>query len=67
MKVLAKSTDVLRAHPKIICEVAGRNSTMVADILTNCGYTLYDADQPTHLRVPIPFAAPNTLGIQRPN
>jgi len=35
---------------------------MVADILINCGYTLYDADQPTHMRVPIPFAAPNTLG-----
>jgi len=65
-KVLAKSTDVLRGNPKIICEVAGRNSTMVADILMNCGYTLYDADQPTHMRVPIPFAAPNTLGIRLP-
>jgi hypothetical protein len=66
-KVLAKATDVLHAHPKIICEVAGGNSTNVADILINCGYTLYDADQPAHMRIPIPFAAPNTLGIRLPN
>ena len=61
-KVLAKSTDVLHAHPTIICEVAGRNSTIVADILTNCGYTLYDGDQPAHMRVLYTFRSAEYIG-----
>jgi FkbM family methyltransferase len=65
-KVLAKAANVLRLHPKIICEVAARNSAVVTDILTGHGYTLYDADKPTQTRLPTPVASPNTLGIKLP-
>jgi len=66
-KALAKSSRVLQAHPKIICEVAEKNFTLVGEILSHYGYTLYDGDQPIRERVPKPLPSPNTLGIWLPH
>ena len=63
-KALAKAETVLQPDPKVICEVAGKNSTMVTRILTYHGYKLYDGNLPVHMRVPTPTAPPNTLGIR---
>jgi FkbM family methyltransferase len=62
--VLAGATLVLRRHPVIVCEVAVRNSEIVAEILGQHGYTLYDGDQPRHFRVPLTVAPPTTLASQ---
>ena len=61
--VLKGASGVLQARPTIICEVAGRNSTGVADILSAHGYVLYDGEQPGPRRSPAAAAPPNTLAI----
>ncbi len=60
-EVLAGGTTVLRSLPTIICEVAGRNSAGVAEVLSSYGYNLYDASQPESKRSPLSIAPPNTL------
>lgn len=66
-RVLTTAGRVLQAHPKIICEVAAKNSELVGEALSHYGYTLYDGDQPIHKRMPTPLASPNTLGIWLPH
>lgn len=62
--VLTSGADVLRAvHPTIICEVAGRNSTAIRDLLAGHGYVLYDGEQLAAQRNPVAIAPPNTLAI----
>ncbi len=61
--VLKGGGDVLRAHPTIICEVAGRNSATVRAILAAQGYVLYDGEQPADTRRPMSVAPANTLAI----
>ena len=63
VKVLGAAENVLRSHPKIICEVAGKNSEAVASILSEHDYTLYDGDAPAQMRVPTLAAAANTLAV----
>ena len=66
LAVLAGATHLLGHVPTIICEVAARNAAAVTDLLTACGYTLYDGDRPSRERVPVSVAPPNTLAIARP-
>ena len=66
-RVLAKSSSVLRARPKVICEVAAKNSVLIGDTLSKYGYALYDGDQPSQKRIPTRHASPNTLGIWVPS
>lgn len=65
-RVLAKASGVLRGHPKIICEVAAKNSSLVGGTFSHYGYTLFDGDKAPHERVPTSLASPNTLGIWLP-
>lgn len=60
-EVLAGGPTVLRSLPTIICEVAGRNSARVAEVLSSYGYNLYDASQPESKRSPLSVAPPDTL------
>ena len=64
--VLSGGPAVLRAHPRIICEVAKENATEVSDLLASSGYTLYDGEQPANQRLPASEAPPNTLAISGP-
>ena len=64
--VLAGGPAVLRAHPRIICEVAKENAAAVSDLLARSGYTLYDGEQPASQRLPASEAPPNTLAIRGP-
>jgi FkbM family methyltransferase len=61
--VLAGAGDLLRTHPRIICEVAARNSATVATILKDHGYTLYDGNQPAQKREALSLAPHNTLAL----
>ena len=62
-EVLKGAAAVLRAHPRIICEVAGENAVAVRDLLGESGYTLYDGELPVGQRLPVREAPPNTLAI----
>ncbi len=64
--VLAGGPAVLRAHPRIICEVAKENAATVSNLLARSGYTLYDGEQPASQRLPASEAPPNTLAIRGP-
>jgi FkbM family methyltransferase len=64
--VLAGGPAVLRAHPRIICEVAKENAAAVSNLLARSGYTLYDGEQPASQRLPTSEAPPNTLAIRGP-
>jgi FkbM family methyltransferase len=64
MAVLAGGSRVLELATAIICEVAGRNSAAVRDLLKAHGYALYDGDQPTGERMPVADAPPNTLAVR---
>jgi FkbM family methyltransferase len=61
--VLAGGSDVLRAHPTIICEVAARNAAEIGNILTCYGYVLYNGEEPAAGRTPAIAAPPNTVAI----
>jgi FkbM family methyltransferase len=63
--VLAGGSSVLKSLPTIICEVARPNAEVVAELLLEHGYSLYDGDRPKELRIPLPKAPPNTLAIGR--
>jgi FkbM family methyltransferase len=63
MKVLDGGADILRSAPVLICEVAGRSATAVADLLISYGYTLYDGALPLGERVPVTAAPPTTLAV----
>jgi len=65
-RVLSGGPAVLRAHPRIICEVAKENAAEVSDLLAASGYTLYDGGQPPNQRLPASEAPPNTLAIGGP-
>jgi FkbM family methyltransferase len=62
-QVLAGAGEVLRARPRIICEVAGENAAAVGARLRALGYTLYDADQAAADRVAMDSAPYNTLAV----
>jgi FkbM family methyltransferase len=61
--VLAGAGDLLRTHPKVICEVAARNSATVTGILKDHEYTLYDGNQPAQKREALSLAPHNTLAV----
>jgi FkbM family methyltransferase len=63
LKVLAGGPQVLRACPRIICEVQGENAAAVAALLVAHGYTLHDGEQPAAQRVCLDAAPFNTLAI----
>ena len=62
--VLAGGSHVLGLARTVICEVAGRNSAVVRDILSRHGYTLYDGDLPANERVAVDDAPANTLAVR---
>jgi FkbM family methyltransferase len=64
--VLAGAGNLLRTHPRVICEVAARNSAAVTGILNNHEYTLYDGNQPAQERKALSLAPHNTLGLHTP-
>lgn len=64
MHVLAGAAHILQSHPTIICEVASAHSETLGELLRSHGYTVYDGDQPTSRRMPLPAAPPNTLAIR---
>lgn len=66
MAVLTGGPHVLERSSKIICEVAASNSSAVRDTLIRHGYVLYDGDQPSDDREPVPTAPPATLAIREP-
>jgi len=61
--VLAGGSHVLGFARTVICEVAGRNSAVVRDMLGRHGYTLY-GDLPANERVPVDDAPANTLAVR---
>jgi FkbM family methyltransferase len=61
--VLAGGASVLRARPKVICEVAGCNAATAGSLLASHGYTLYDGQQLAADRTPVAVAPPETLAI----
>ena len=61
--VLAGGSHVLGLARTVICEVAGRNSAVVRDMLGRHGYTLY-GDLPANERVPVDDAPANTLAVR---
>jgi FkbM family methyltransferase len=61
--VLTGARNLLRAHPKIICEVAARNSAIVTGILTDHEYSLYDGNLPASQRAALSDAPHNTLAL----
>jgi len=61
--VLSGAAEMLRGHPRIICEVAGENAAAVRDLLAAAGYTLYDGELPASQRSPVDQAPPNTLAF----
>lgn len=61
LAVLSGATQVLAHSPTVICEVSAQNTTAVSDVLTGCGYSLYDGDRPPGKRVPMAAAPFNTL------
>jgi FkbM family methyltransferase len=61
MTVLTGAAQVLRNRPAIICEVASRNSEVVAELLAPYGYAIYNGDLPPSQRVPLALAPPMTL------
>src|ERR1022692_1491693 len=63
VKVLTGGAAVLRALPRIICEVAGHNAGAAGDLLAAHGYTLYDGQQSATRRTPVAVAPPETLAI----
>jgi FkbM family methyltransferase len=63
VQVLTGGTEIHRGLPAIICEVAAKNATSVAEILAGYGYTLHDGEQLPARRIPMPTAPPNTLAI----
>lgn len=65
-EVLKGAAAVLRAHPRVICEVAGENAVAVRDLLGESGYTLYDGELPVNQRLPVREAPHNTLAISGP-
>ena len=65
-QVLAGGPAVLRARPRIICEVAKRNAAEVGNLLAALDYSLYDGDQPNGHRFPLGEAPYNTLAISGP-
>jgi len=66
VQVLMGATAVLSAHPRIICEVAGKNAVAVRDLLGESGYTFYDGELPISQQLPVREAGPNTLAISGP-
>jgi FkbM family methyltransferase len=62
-KVLAACGDLFDGHPKMICEVASRNSEFVTKVLMNHGYTIFDGNRPAQCRTPISAAPHNTLAL----
>lgn len=63
--VLTGAANVLKVCPKVICEVAAKNSAEVTTILTGHKYTLYDGNEPAQTRVPVSEARPNTVAIRK--
>jgi FkbM family methyltransferase len=63
LQVLDGGKEVLRNLPTIICEVASRNATAVADLLRACGYILHDGEELPAQRTPLSLAPPNTLAL----
>ena len=61
--VLAGAGGVLGTHPRVICEVAARNSATVTGILKEHEYTLYDGNQPAQKREALFLAPHNTLAL----
>ena len=64
--VLSGGRRVLRAHPRIICEVAKENAMAVRDLLIGSGYTLYNGELAADRRHPTAEAPFNTLAISEP-
>jgi hypothetical protein len=64
VRILDGGRTVLeRYHPRILCEVAGENSKDVSRILRDCGYVLFDAEQPRDRREPVDLAPWATLAV----
>jgi FkbM family methyltransferase len=63
MSVLTEGAEVLKNCPAIICEVADRNASAVADLLASYGYTIYDGNQQPHVPAPLTLAPPTTVNI----
>ncbi len=61
--VLAGAGELLSRHPRVICEVAARNSATVTGILKDHEYTLYDGNQPAQEREALSLAPHNTLAL----
>jgi FkbM family methyltransferase len=65
-RILEGGRSVLRKYqPRLLCEVAGENSEHVSAILRECGYVLFDAEQPREARQPTGLAPWATLAIPR--
>lgn len=63
LAVLRGGARVLSSGPTVICEVAGHNAVSVGNLLSDYGYTLYDAHQSCERRIPTAAAPPDTLAI----
>jgi FkbM family methyltransferase len=63
LAVLAGGSRVLQRSPTIICEVSGRNTTAVSDLLTARGYEIYDGERLPGERIQLAAAPFNTLAI----
>jgi FkbM family methyltransferase len=63
LKVLDGSSEMLKKHPTILCEVAAQNSAAVGKILSDHGYILYDGDDFTAQRAPVTTARASTLAV----
>lgn len=54
---------LIRHRPRLLIEVAGENAEQVSHILRECGYAIYDAEQPRESRRAIPLAPWSTLAL----
>jgi FkbM family methyltransferase len=64
VRILDAGRNVLRKYqPRLLCEVAGENADEVSRILRECGYEIFDAEQPRNARQPIASAPWATMAL----